>query len=332
MQRHLTKEIHDTFTDDGWRLALTRYVPDEITYHHPILLCHGIATNHHILDMTPRYSLAQHIAREGFDTWLIDLRGAGLSEKPGLSHIRRYNWNFETYVEYDMHAAVRYIAAHTKSDKIFLAGYSMGGMVVYAYLQTYGGAKVHGAVTIGSSSAIIGRRSAGMRIAKWSRVLQHIMPVLCFGTPRLRALIASLKFKSFGNDILWNKNNVHGYIRMDAIKRCTDHIPLRLLAEFADYIVRRDLCKEDHSYSYRDNMNLINTPILFITGRLDAVVPPAGVKKAYNDTGSDDKTLIELSTANGYLADYGHVDMVLGKNAPFKVYPIISNWLKLHDD
>ncbi|GJP31078.1 hypothetical protein CLOM_g9023 [Closterium sp. NIES-68] len=77
-------ELHYVETSDGWRLALWRYLPSDSVPRkaHPVLLLSGIATNALGYDISEEVSLARHLAGQGFDTWVLELRGAGLSQSP----------------------------------------------------------------------------------------------------------------------------------------------------------------------------------------------------------------------------------------------------------
>src|SRR5438270_13651967 len=65
-------EIHFATTSDGWRIAILRYKPaaDAPRRQEPVLLVHGIAANRYNFDLGDDRSLARHLAREGFDTWV----------------------------------------------------------------------------------------------------------------------------------------------------------------------------------------------------------------------------------------------------------------------
>ena len=70
-------------TVDGWNLALYRYRPRGTPRPLPVLCGHGMAGTHLIYDLHPDYSLARYLAGQGFDTWLVDLRGRGDSWPDG---------------------------------------------------------------------------------------------------------------------------------------------------------------------------------------------------------------------------------------------------------
>ncbi|XP_037413729.1 uncharacterized protein LOC119276699 isoform X3 [Triticum dicoccoides] len=66
-----------------WRLALWRHrpPPEAPKRNHPLMLLSGVATNAVGFDLSPGASFARHMSMQGFDTWIVELRGAGLSTR-----------------------------------------------------------------------------------------------------------------------------------------------------------------------------------------------------------------------------------------------------------
>ncbi|KAK1325790.1 hypothetical protein QJS10_CPA01g01585 [Acorus calamus] len=64
-----------------WRLALWRYrpPPEAPARNHPLMLLSGVGTNAIGFDLSPGASFARHMSGQGFDTWIVEVRGAGLS-------------------------------------------------------------------------------------------------------------------------------------------------------------------------------------------------------------------------------------------------------------
>ncbi|EEF37508.1 catalytic, putative [Ricinus communis] len=63
-----------------WKLALWRYLPSPTRKrNHPLLLLSGVGTNAIGYDLSPESSFARFMSGQGFDTWILELRGAGLS-------------------------------------------------------------------------------------------------------------------------------------------------------------------------------------------------------------------------------------------------------------
>ncbi|CAK9257074.1 unnamed protein product [Sphagnum jensenii] len=68
-----------------WRLSLWRYLPSAKgpKRNHPVLMLSGIGTNAIGFDLDPSVSLARYLSGAGFDTWILEVRGAGPSKREG---------------------------------------------------------------------------------------------------------------------------------------------------------------------------------------------------------------------------------------------------------
>ncbi|KAG0461044.1 hypothetical protein HPP92_021341 [Vanilla planifolia] len=64
-----------------WKIALWRYLPSNEAprRNHPLMLLSGVGTNAIGFDLSPGASFARQMCSHGFDTWIVELRGAGLS-------------------------------------------------------------------------------------------------------------------------------------------------------------------------------------------------------------------------------------------------------------
>lgn len=75
-------ELHYvSVSNSDWKLALWRYnpPPQAPSRNHPLLLLSGVGTNAIGYDLSPDSSFARHMSGQGFDTWVLEVRGAGLS-------------------------------------------------------------------------------------------------------------------------------------------------------------------------------------------------------------------------------------------------------------
>ncbi|KAK7380063.1 hypothetical protein VNO78_32432 [Psophocarpus tetragonolobus] len=75
-------ELHRvSVSNSDWKLALWRYrpSPEAPLRNHPLLLLSGVATNAIGYDLSPESSFARYMSAQGFDTWILEVRGAGLS-------------------------------------------------------------------------------------------------------------------------------------------------------------------------------------------------------------------------------------------------------------
>ncbi|KAH1091517.1 hypothetical protein J1N35_018774 [Gossypium stocksii] len=75
-------ELHYVHVDKSeWKVALWRYLPSPQapTRNHPLMLLSGVGTNAIAYDLSPESSFARFMCSQGYDTWILELRGAGLS-------------------------------------------------------------------------------------------------------------------------------------------------------------------------------------------------------------------------------------------------------------
>ncbi|KAI0523174.1 hypothetical protein KFK09_005566 [Dendrobium nobile] len=97
-----------------WKIALWRYLPSNEApkRNHPLMLLSGVGTNAIGFDLSPGASFARHMSKQGFDTWIVEVRGAGLS-------IRAHESN-ETIQSSDKPS----ISNLDSTDEVKLTGYS----------------------------------------------------------------------------------------------------------------------------------------------------------------------------------------------------------------
>ena len=112
--------------DGGW-VAAHRYArPDA----RPLVLCHGISSNHHFWDLMPGRSLALTLYDAGYDVWNIDLRGHGDAIYDPSGRRQRPGWTIDTYGTVDLPAVLNFIREETGQDSLGYVGHSMGGIVL----------------------------------------------------------------------------------------------------------------------------------------------------------------------------------------------------------
>ncbi|KAF3431932.1 hypothetical protein FNV43_RR26668 [Rhamnella rubrinervis] len=88
--------------NSDWRLALWRYHPPPMApqRNHPLLLLSGVGTNAIGYDLSPGCSFARHMAGQGFDTWILEVRGAGLSvHAPNSKEIEQSSHSLSEKIE-----------------------------------------------------------------------------------------------------------------------------------------------------------------------------------------------------------------------------------------
>jgi hypothetical protein len=76
---------------------------------------------------------------------------------------------------------------------------------------------------------------------------------------------------------------------------------------------------------FEQNLKVKKAPALFITGDRE-VVPEGAMRPAFKMISSRDKTWKEFNMReNG--VHWGHIDLIVGKRAPYEVWPFIADWI-----
>lgn len=319
---------------DGWRLATYRY-PHRSANRHPVLLVHGLGTNRHDIDFPDaRLSLAKYLWKQGFDTWIVELRGSGRSHPSSLMsrylNQLRTNWTFDDYIFKDLPAVVKHIQSITGKKKLHWIGHSLGGTVVYAAIETLGNGVCASAVTLGaamSASAKIGLirflEKFGPLVKPWPYLPLKYMALA--GAPLTRWL-APLE-----DNFFYSIDNVDLSTLETSLKVAVENVSIPLFLQLHDWYTKNHFRSRDGSFSYRNSLKKIEVPFLICAGSVDRLTGFPDVHFPFRKIRSKKKRFRVFSRETGCRTEYGHMDLVLGRNAPREVFPEISAWLTTHD-
>ncbi len=136
------------YTRDGWRLGVRHYKPQHPDPTKlPVILCHGLGLNATFWTITD-YHLPSQLTSRGYDVYVFDIRGSGENAHLGrcdrLNQLIRQtpmrergerNWNVDDLVRYDVPAILDYVQRETGRDKVNWVGHSLGGMLLFPYLE-----------------------------------------------------------------------------------------------------------------------------------------------------------------------------------------------------
>jgi len=317
-------QIHFALTKDGWRVAVFRYKPatGTVARPEPLLLVHGIAANRYNLDLCDERSMAKSLAAEGWDVWLVELRGRGLSSRPRLFSRLRYDWTFDEYAEKDLPAAAQTVLDATGAKRLFLVGFSTGALACYAFLSdARRNVEIAGLVSLAGPSSFkrVSRAVSGqlIRSLRWMRhrwLMRVLAPVSGYVHPGWL-------------EILYNPENTDGKIMRRAMVNMIANFSRNELLQYSDWILHDVFRSIDRRRDYRAELPSITTPMLLLSGPRDALAPPDGVKATFEAIGSVDKEWRVLSRAQGMKVNYGHFDLIIGREAPGEIYPLVHGWL-----
>lgn len=323
-------------TEDGWQLAIHRYpVPEPSPGAtpiplrlRPVLLVHGLATNHRSLDVVEGGSLARHLAAQGFDVWSIDLRGKGAS-KQGPEGSKRSQRSFDDYVNRDAPAAIRYVLDQTGARGLAWVGHSMGGMIAYAHLGK-GGDGIDGLVAIASPGSM--RQHGMMRAMAGLAPIAALLPQVhmrAFGKFHANVLRGTAAFHV--DNYFFNRDNLTREERMLLGATALENISRAEVKTFSKWTKKERFVSGDGTVDYAQNLDVIDVPTLLVSGTADRIVPPRNVQFVMQRLASADKTHRVFGRISGDERDWGHVDLVAGKLADETIFPEVAAWLDARD-
>jgi pimeloyl-ACP methyl ester carboxylesterase len=288
-----------------------------------VLLIHGFGQNRYAFHL-PSRSMVNHLARAGFDVFNIDLRGRGRSEHLGAT---RPNAVLD-FIRHDVPTALDEIAAISGPQPVFLVGHSLGGVIAYAVAADHPD-RVAGVVSLGapyhfaSGSRWIGGFGAAFLALDRRFPLPNVpVPTRGFGSlvRATRRFVESplypFPIRGFRRGALEpHILNEHMALAMDF--GCV--VTLRAMFTWASELAAQGAASAERLFGYARRFEALDMPLLVIGGTDDDLAPPASVKPAFLHSKSSDKRYRELP--------FGHIDMLVGRDAPLLIWPLIEAWI-----
>jgi len=128
--------------------------------------------------------------------------------------------------------------------------------------------------------------------------------------------------------LFYNPRNMETDVVIKMYRQAVEDMSPGIIDQLRVMIAEGKFFSVDKKINYSANLSKIKVPILCLGGLYDNLAPPMSVYFAYQNVASIDKTIRIFSIANGYSANYGHSDLLLGKKAPQEVYPYMLRWLE----
>lgn len=303
-------------TRDGWSLALGHRHPRGASARQPpVLLVHGLAMNRQAFDFgVERYSVAAHLAAAGFDCYALDLRGHGASRRGPAQR-----WNIDTYLRLDLPAALDAIRARTGEPQVLYVGHSQGAILGLAACELYP-ERIRAVVALAGPAhfdvqqrlkMLVGLRHAGL--GRFTRLAARMVaPFSGYWHPAVAELAVNMR-------------NVERPVYRRVLANAIENLHPGVLDQLATFIAEDSFRAMDGSQDYRALLGRCLQPALFVSAEKDGLAPPAVVEAAFRRWGGPKRYW-----SSG--RDYGHLDLIVGRNAPEVVFPVIRDFLLEQSD
>ncbi|WP_061254322.1 alpha/beta hydrolase [Leptospira interrogans] len=327
----LQGEIHHPKTSDDWDLTLEHFLPalGTTSKKYPVILCHGWMSNRTYLKINEKNSIVARLQKEGYDVWLLDLRGRRDAGYPSLFFgDKKFTYGMDDYIQYDADTAIKHVLNATGKDKVNWIGHSMGGMIAYARIGSFGETRIANLVTIGSSGILDSPSASIKSLASlvWLSNLWPVVPAETWIGIQGGTGIPFLPQKSL-EELLWHKENIEPSILSGIKTTSINPATEKEVLQFQELVENGEIRSLDHKISYSNGLKNIKIPTLLISGRRDKLGTSYSIRYVYDKISSEDKTLFIISKANNDSEDYGHTDLIVGKNADKDIFIPIVSWL-----
>ena len=334
------------YTADGWRLGVRHFrpaVPDPEKL--PVVLCHGLGLNGTFWTITdPGTYLPAQLTARGYEVFVFDFRGSGESARVGVlgrinAELRQTpflelgetKWTVDEIIKYDVPAVLNYVQDATGSDRVNWVGHSLGGMLVFPYLELSperwriaNFVAMGATITFADNPETKGQQLRMLRANRGLRKLASVLSTGRLGRPLMFMRIPGLdkidKFYYTAENV--DKTTVarfYGYTLEDT--GCS------ALRQLDPYLAEGRFMSADRSIDYVARLNEVTVPILMIAGDGDIMSDVPSTKRTFEALSSPDKTLARFGKAEGHVSDYGHCDLVWSRYAPKEIFPPLIDWL-----
>jgi polyhydroxyalkanoate synthase len=331
---HLKGEISHPKTADGWPLTLEHLPPEPGAPRRtdPVILCHGFLANRTYFKLNEERSLAAMLRAAGYDVWLLDLRGREAAGAPSYYFGERtYSYAIDDFIKNDIDTAITHVLKKTGAQHVSWIGHSMGGMIAYARIGSFGEERIARLVTIGSPGVLplAGRTLMQMYSMSGGLAVLAVVPVAPFAQIKAET---GLPFTPQGLiDMLWYPPNVEPQIEEQVLRHTATNLSKGEARQFLRAFEDGEFVSKDGATDYSRNLKNVRVPVLLVAGRRDNLGDPSSIRAAYERVGSEDKTLVMAERSRGFSEDYGHTDLLVGRRAHREIHPRIIAWLTAHD-
>ena len=342
-QIKLIGEKHTTTTNDGWDIVLENFKPlnGAPKRKYPVIICHGLIGNRHYFKIREEESIVYRLRAEGYDVWLLDLRNREDSLVKASIYYGKNKYNeitVDTYANEDAEKAISYVLEKTKSEKVNWIGHSMGGLLAYIRLGFSDETRIANLVTIASpmyfnkpfTKKVNSLDNYGFLVnSDFMNLVQPVVPTGSMsrfnGYFRVGRIEIPLPFSRL---FYYEENStLQDVLRLK--RYSTNNESSKVMRQFSDSLKEGEFSSFKKGTNYTTGLESIQVPTFLIGGRRDHLASPYSIRKTYEQLGakSTDKEMLIAGRAEGHAEDYGHVDLIIGKNVDNDINIPIAKWL-----
>ena len=306
------------YARDTLRLYHYRPMQDEV-YRVPLLIIMSPVAKGYILDLAPGQSFVEYLVLQGYDVYMIDWI-APRREHAGLS--------LEDFVEGMIDEAIARVAADSGEPEVSIIGYCMGGMLACLHASLHPGNGLRNLVCFTTPINAEGMALYRQWVMSKSFDIDRLVAELgVIPGEMINASIQALRPLQRTSNQLQLLNNVNNDAFVKANLRfdrwAAEQLPLpgELMRDFVrDFLRGNKLVSGEFCVGEKEiDLGKIRVPFLHVAAEYDHIVPTAASKDLIELVGSKDKQEIVIKG--------GHVSLVAGGNAVYRLWPQLDRWL-----
>ena len=306
------------YTEDTARLYHYDAMCDEI-YRVPVLIIMSPVARGYILDLAKGQSLIEYLLLQGHDVFMLEWT------EPRRQHA---DLNFEDYVSRLVGNCVDKVVESTGEPDLTLVGYCMGGMLATMYAASSENPAVKNlacfTTPFNADGMYLYKRWVEAGAVDIDRLINELgnVPgdIVNSSIQALRPLQKTAGQLQLLNNVE-NDAFVKAHLRFDHWATNQLAVPGGLAKELFDRFLGQNLfCKNDYPIGdKRVDLSKITVPFLHVAAEYDHIVPSAASEGLVAAIGSEDKQEIVVKG--------GHVSLVAGGNAIYRLWPQLDRWL-----
>ncbi|MDF2178007.1 alpha/beta fold hydrolase [Aliiglaciecola sp. CAU 1673] len=283
---------------DEHKLHLRHIRSDAAQTKGAVLMVHGSIENGRIFYNDKGKGLGCFLANQGFDVYVLDLRGRGLSQ-PSIAKGHRHGQQ-ESILK-DIPRAIEYVAKR-HHQKLHCVAHSWGGVLLMAAL------------------------------IRLPHLLDLIDRQVFFGTKRSvrvhnpeRWLKLELVWKRLGPIL----NLIYGYFPAKKLGIGADNEPAAVIREISRWL-SQSAWRDSDGFDYQAAAAKLTLPSTwFITGSHDKALGHArDMRRFAHELGMAHHPVTVLGKEAGARRDYGHVDILTHPACAEDHFPAVASWLE----
>ena len=268
----------------------------------PVFMVHGSLENGRIFYTNSQKGYACYLAKQGYDVFVVDLRGRGEST-PLVKDNRDFGQ--KEVIDEDFDAYLEKIKELKGDVAVHWVSHSWAEVNMLAYYA---------------------RKNQRLKV----------LSMVFFGTKRRITTISLKRFWMIEIGWIFLTKlfmTIEGYLPAKKYKMGADDETKRTHSETTVWV--RDVKWLDwfDGFNYAKKLQQLDLPpILSYTGANDAVLGhPTDVHNLLKEIGGTQHEFKVIGKKTGHLHDYDHITLVTHKDAPNDHFPLTFEWLRKHD-